>query len=879
MKNNKKALIIDGNNLIYKAYYATAYQGANLHSFSGVPTNALYAFIRMINKFITANHYDAIFVAFDAGKTTFRNEVYQGYKATRKGTPNELLVQIDLVKQFLNLAEIPWAQEPNYEADDLIGTISKNPDAKNYHIHIISSDKDLYQLLDDNIEILLPQKGLSDLKTFNQDGLKQEYTLEPKQIPDYKGLIGDSSDNLPGIKGIGPKTAEKLLEKYQSLENIIVHVDELTKKESTLIKANSENGRLTKKLATIQLDAPIKKTLKTCHYDINLLKKQELQNFYQKYDMKSLINSDNNVKKVKAKQNSKIKIIDKWDPKWNDQINYLWTEIFDNNYHRDPLLAIAIKNQFGIFYCPKNIIGQDQALQDFLANKKYQKITWDIKKTVVAIKKNFNLPVAGFTFDHMLASYLLYANENITLDNTVGMLQIKNNDNLNDDDFYGKGSKKKLPDSEIAIAQHLEAKLDFLVTSYPILVEKLKTNNNWKLYQEIELPTVYPLITMEVNGIAVDRQQLKTLTEQTKISLEKNEGEINKIAKQKINLNSPKQVSNYLFNQLKLPNVKKGSTAFDVLITLKNQHPVIKILLEHRKLQKLYATYLNGLEKYIYPDNKIHTIYNQVQTSTGRLSSIDPNMQNISVRDSEQRVVRKIFVASNKDSKILSCDYSQIELRILAHISNDENLIKAFRQNHDIHAETASKIFNVPLKQVTKEQRNRAKTVNFGIVYGISSFGLAQQLKISQKEAKEFINKYFAVYPKIKAYMNEKIKFCQTYGYVETLAHRRREVPEINNQNSLIREFGQRIAINTPIQGTAADIIKIAMVKINNDINESKIKAKLIAQIHDELIFEVNEKNVVSETKKIIAIMSDVIKLKVPLVVNNVCGNNWYDLK
>lgn len=875
----KKALIIDGNNLIYKAYYATAYHGANLHSFNGIPTNALYAFIRMLNKFLTTNNYDAIFVAFDAGKTTFRNEIYQAYKGTRKATPDDLLVQIDLVKQFLNLAEIPWAQEPNYEADDLIGTISKSSEAKDYHINIISSDKDLYQLLDQNIDILWPEKGLSELRTFTQETLKKEWMLEPNQIPDYKGLIGDKSDNLPGIKGIGPKTAIKLLQKYHNLEAIITNVDQLPEKEKNLIKKNSADGISTKKLAIIKLDVPLKKSLKDCHYDINLLKKPELQEFYQKYDMKSLIDNTKSDKKVNVNKNSKIKIIEKWDPKFNDEINYLWSEIFGNNYHRDSLLAIVIKNQFGVFYCRKSMIAKDKAFQNFLTNKKYQKITWDIKKTIISSINNFNFTIDGFIFDHMLASYLLYANENITLTNIARILQTENHHDLNDNELYGKASKKQLPDSEIEIAKHLELKINFLVASYSTLIEKLKNTNSWNLYQKIELPTVYPLITMEINGIAVDRKQLKIMTEQTKINLEKIEVEINQIANQEINLNSPKQVSAYLFNELKLPNLKKGSTAYEVLISLKDKHPVIKKLLEYRKLQKLYTTYLNGLEKYIFPDNKIHTIYNQVQTRTGRLSSAEPNMQNISTRDNEQREVRKIFIPSKEKFKILSCDYSQIELRLLAHISNDENLINAFLQSHDIHLETASKIFNVELNQVTKEQRNRAKTVNFGIIYGISSFGLAQQLKIPVNEAKEFIDKYFAIYPKIKDYISNTIKFCQNHGYVETLYHRRRDVPEINNKSPLIRDFGQRIAMNTPIQGTAADIIKIAMIEIDTAIKTNNLKARLIAQIHDELIFEIDEKIIINETKIINQIMSEVVKLKIPLIVNSVSGNNWYDLK
>lgn len=872
----KKALIIDGNNLIFKAYYATAYQGTNLHSLEGIPTNALYAFIRMLNKFITTNHYDALFVAFDAGKTTFRTKLFDGYKANRSSVPQELLMQIDLVKKYLDLAEIPWSQEINFEADDLIGTISKSKEAKDYEINIISSDKDLYQLLDENIKILLPQKGLSELKVMNIQTLEEEYHIEPNQIPDLKGLMGDSSDNLPGIKGIGPKTAIRLLQKYNNLENIIAHVEELNKNEITLIKNNSEIGLLTKQLATIKLDAPLAKKINECHYDINLLNKPELQNFYKKYDMKTLIVTQT---KFQPTINSKIEILESWNPKLNAKENYIWTEICWDNYHRDPLLAIIVKNEFGLFYCRKNMIENSKEFQDFLVDKKYQKITWDIKKNIIAIKKNFNLNADGFIFDHMLASYLLYANENINIENIANILQVRNYEYLNDGDFYGKASKKHIPELESSIAQYLELKINFLIESYPILIEKLKANNNWKLYQEIELPTVYSLITMELNGIAIDRQQLKVMTDNTKNALEKIENKINQTAQKNLNPNSPKQVSQYLFEELKLPNPKKGSTAYEVLISLKNTHPIIPILLEYRKLQKLYSTYLNGLEKYIFPDNKIHTIYNQVQASTGRISSTEPNMQNITVRDNDQREVRKIFITSASHLKIVSCDYSQIELRILAHISNDENLIDAFLKNHDIHAETASKIFNIALDQVTREQRNKAKAVNFGIIYGISSFGLSQQLKISMKEAKEFIDKYFLVFPKIKNYISETITFCQKNGYVETLFYRRRTVPEINNNNSLIREFGQRIAMNMPIQGSAADIIKLAMIKIDTAIKEKQIQANLIAQIHDELIFEIDKELIKTEMTKISKIMSNVINLKVPLIINGVTGNNWYELK
>lgn len=872
----KKALIIDGNNLIFKAYYATAKHGTNLHSLQGVPTNALYAFIRMINKFITANDYDALFVAFDAGKTTFRTKTYPNYKANRKTAPEELLLQIDLVKQYLDLAEIPWEQETDYEADDLIGTIAKSKEAKDYQINIISSDKDLLQLLDNNIKILQPQKGLSEIKIIDEAELKNIYHLSPKQIPDLKGLMGDSSDNLPGIKGIGPKTAIKLLEQYQTLENIIANVEQLTGKEKTLITEQSKTGLLTKELAIIKLDAPLKKTLNQCHYDIKLLDKPELQTFYKKYNMKSLIVAQK--KSIEIKDGT-IEILEKWDSKFNAKVNYLWTEICWDNYHRDPLLAIAIKNEFGTFYCRKNMIENSSELQDFLVNKNYQKITWDIKKNIIAIKKNFKIDADGFIFDHMLASYLLYANENINLENIANILQVKDYQDIDDGEFYGRASKKHVPEPEKKVANYLELKLNFLVETYPTLIEKLKENDNWKLYQDIELPTVYSLITMEINGIAVDTKQLKVMTDNTKIALDKLENQLNEIAGKKLNPNSPKQISHYLFEELKLPNHKKGSTAFEVLITLKSAHPIIPVLLEYRKLQKLYATYLNGLEKYIFPDDKIHTIYNQVQASTGRISSTEPNMQNITVRDDEQREVRKIFVASDKKFKIVSCDYSQIELRILAHISNDKNLIDAFKQNHDIHAETASKIFNISLEQVTREQRNRAKAVNFGIIYGISSFGLSQQLKITIKEAQDFIDKYFLVFPKIKEYINETIKYCQTNGYVETLFKRRRAVPEINNNNKIIRDFGQRIAMNMPIQGTAADIIKLAMIKIDTAIKEKYIKANLIAQIHDELIFEIDQQDLKTEMTKISKIMSEIYKLKVPLIINGVSGNNWYDLK
>lgn len=872
----KKAIIIDGNNLIFKAYYATAKYGSSLHSLQGVPTNALYAFIRMVNKFITSNNYDAVFVAFDAGKTTFRTKRYDSYKANRKSAPQELLLQITLVKEYLNLAQIPWAEAEGYEADDLIGTIAKSKEAKDYQVSIISSDKDLLQLIDQNIKVLQPQKGLSELKIMDQKTLKEELQLDANQIPDLKGLMGDASDNLPGIKGIGSKTAIKLLQKYQTLENIISHVEDLRPKENSLIKSNQEIGLLTKELATIKLDAPLKKTLNECTYDINLLATPELQTFYKKYDMKSLIVTQN---KTTDFTNSTIQILESWDEKFNHQVNYLWTEICWDNYHRDPLLAIAIKNEFGTFYCRKNMIENSKELQNFLVDKKYQKITWDIKKTIIAIKNNFNINADGFIFDHMLASYLLYANENINFENIAKILQVKDADDLDDNEIYGKGAKRKIPEDETKGAAYLERKLNFLVESYPILIEKLKANDNWTLYQDLELPTVYSLITMEINGIAVDTNQLKIMTDKTKTHLEKLEKQLSQISQKDFNPNSPKQISQYLFEELKLPNYKKGSTAYEVLVTLKAAHPIIPVLLEYRKVQKLYATYLNGLEKYIFPDHKIHTIYKQVQTSTGRISSVEPNMQNITVRDEEQREVRKIFIASANNLKVISCDYSQIELRILAHISEDENLIDAFLKGHDIHAETASKIFNVSLDKITKEQRTKAKAVNFGIIYGISSFGLGQQLKINPKEAQDFIDKYFVVFPKIKEYINNTIKYCQENGYVKSLFNRKRAVPEINDNNKIMREFGQRIAMNMPIQGTAADIIKLAMIKIDTAIKEEKINAQLIAQIHDELIFEINEQDVKTEMIKINDIMSSVIKLKVPLIINGVSGDNWYDLK
>lgn len=873
----KKALIIDGNNLLFKAYYATAYQGVNLHSLQGIPTNAVYAFIRMLTKYLKSNNYNSVFVAFDASRKTFRHQILATYKGKRSETPSELIGQFKLVKTFLELAQIPWGQIINYEADDIIASIVKNKIATNYQIDIMSSDKDLLQLLDTNIKILNPQKGMSDLKIITTSTFEAEYQLLPYQVTDLKGLMGDNSDNLPGIKGIGQKTAISLLKEYNTLENIIANVEKLKPSISKLIKANVNNGIICKQLAQLDVNIPITGNLETFNYNIENLNNEQLQNFYKQYNMNSLLIQD--VKpKISNTNKSNIQIITAWKQEWNCAINYLWLEVFGENYNRDNVIGLAIKNEKGIFYINSANAINCSNFKYFLANEKLQKITWDLKKVIIAGLR-LNLKINGIIFDHMLAAYLLYANEKILPENIAVILNLNMKDNLSADDFYGKGIKKNIPDNEEEIAIFLEKKINFLTDSHLILIKKLKETNNWNLYQKIELPTAFVLVNMENNGVNIDQKQLRLLTDKTLLKIQDLELQIKKESNSNLNPNSPKQISDYLFKDLKLPNYKKGSTAFEVLITLKNQHPIINILLEYRKLQKLYSTYLLGLQKYIFNDGKIHSIYNQVTTSTGRLSSLDPNMQNISIRDKAQREVRKIFIPSKPHTKILSCDYSQIELRILAHISEDENLIKGFQQKHDIHRETASKILNIPLTEVTSEQRQKAKAINFGIVYGISSFGLAQQLGISVEDAKIFIDKYFSVFPKIKIYINTIIDFCEKNGYVQTIFNRRREVTEINNNNKIIQNFGKRIAMNMPIQGSAADILKLAMNKIYQEIKKQNIDAILTAQIHDELIFEVEETKVNDVIVKITNIMSNITKLKVPLLVNTSIGNNWFELK
>ncbi|BET37715.1 DNA polymerase I [Spiroplasma ixodetis] len=873
----KKALIIDGNNLLFKAYYATAYQGVNLHSLHGIPTNAVYAFIRMLTKYLKSNNYASVFVAFDAGRKTFRHETLATYKGKRSETPVELIEQFNLVKIFLDLAQIPWGQINNYEADDIIGSIVKNKVASNYQIDIMSSDKDLLQLLDNNIKILNPQKGMSDLKVITISTFQLEYELLPYQVTDLKGLMGDSSDNLPGIKGIGQKNAISLLKEYDTLENIIENVEQLKPNVSKIIKLNFNNGIICKQLAQLNLNTPITGNLETFNYNVENLNNEKLQDFYKQYNMNSLLTQDTNPKTNKN-STSHVQIINKWSQEWNCDSNYLWLEIFGDNYNRDNIIGFGIKNKKGTFYINKINAINCSNFQHFLQNKKLQKITWDLKKVIIAGLR-LKLIINNIIFDHMLAAYLLYANEKILPENIAVMLNVNVKDNLSADDFYGKGIKKNIPNDEKEIAIFLEKKLNFLTDSHLILIKKLKDTNNWNLYQEIELPAAFVLVNMECNGVNIDQKKLKLLTDKTLLKIQDLELQIKKESNSNLNPNSPKQISEYLFKELKLPNYKKGSTAFEVLISLKNQHPIIDILLEYRKLQKLYSTYLLGLQKYIFDDGKIHSIYNQVQTSTGRLSSLDPNMQNISIRDKEQREVRKIFIPSKPHTKILSCDYSQIELRILAHISEDENLIKAFQQNHDIHRETASKILNIPLAEVTNEQRQNAKAINFGIVYGISSFGLSQQIGIKVEDAKIFINKYFSVFPKIKSYINNIIDFCEKNGYVQTIFNRRREVMEITNKNKVIQNFGKRIAMNMPIQGSAADILKLAMNKIYEEIKNQNIDAILITQIHDELIFEVEDNKVNDVITKITKIMSNVTKLKVPLLINTSIGDNWFELK
>ena len=859
----KNLILVDGNNLLFRSYYATAYNGNFMKNSKGFPTNGLFGFTNMINKILEEEKPTHIIVAFDKGKT-FRHEKYKDYKAGRIEMPDELKQQFPVAKELLTKMGITYYEIENYEADDIIGTFAEfcenDPE---YTGTIISSDKDLLQLVTKTVNIKLLKS--KDYVRYTEESFKEEWGIDPINIIDLKALMGDSSDNIKGVKGIGEKGALKLLHEYKTLDGIYENIDNIKGATKEKLIAGKQDAYESYELATIYKEVPMEININDLEYrEPNI---EELNKMYEELEFYSFLKKT----QIKKQEEVSFKIIKDINEININEKSAIYLEVLGTNYHKSEILGAAIYNKNQSIYIPKQILLQQPS---FL--KEQELITYDEKKLYVVLKEN-NIEINNITFDTMLAAYLLEKN----VKDDIAYLANQFGINI---PFYetvfGKHADNVPEENEIAKNAVLKAK--FIYDTEKDLTDNLKKQEMYDLFNDIEMPLGIVLGDMEYDGINVDK---KTLEEMGKEILEKTEiisKEIYELAGTEFNISSPIQLGDILFEKLNLPHGKKGktgySTAVDVLNKLKGKHPIIEKILEYRSLTKLYTTYIEGLIKEIQSDNKIHTIYNQALTRTGRLSSQEPNLQNIPARDEYGKLIRKAFVPS-EDSVIMSGDYSQIELRILSSIAQVESLINAFNNDLDIHSKTASDIFKKDISEITSQERRVAKAVNFGIIYGISSYGLSENLNIPTYEAKGFIDNYLNTYPGIKEYMDKTIKQAHELGYVKTLFNRIRIIPELQNKNYMIRQAGERMALNTPIQGTSADIIKKAMVEVHRKFKEKNLKSKMILQIHDELVID-TKKDELEEIKTILKeIMENTYKLSVPLKVDINIGDNLYEAK
>lgn len=862
----EKIILVDGNNLLFRSYYATAYNGNFMKNSKGFPTNALFGFTNMMNKIILEEKPTYIIVAFDKGKT-FRHEKYEDYKGGRIETPEELKLQFPVAKQLLGAMGITYYECDNYEADDIIGTFARYCDEEPDFIGtIVSSDKDLLQLISDDVDIkLLKQK---DYIRYNKDTFKEEYGIDPIRIIDLKSLMGDASDNIPGVKGIGEKTALKLLQQYESLDGIYEHIDEIKGSVHDKLVNDKENAYKSYDLATIVRDVPMEITLE----DISYKKKNhvELNSLYEDLEFFSFLKKDISEEEI-PKQEIKYTIVNDPDDLKIDSDVSVYLENLGLNYHTAQVLGMGIYNESVSYYIPASLI--KDCLPKIIP---FLSCTYDLKKLIVSLHwMGISFDIS--CFDTMIAAYLLDYN---VKDDIAYLANSMNYDIVFYENLYGK-NKLEIPEEDIMI-KAIVSKAKFLYETKKIFEDKIQLEGMESLFKDIELPLASVLARMEIDGVLVDKSALDTMSEDFKIKIELVEKEIYNHAGTEFNISSPKQLGEILFDKLGLPHGKKNnkgySTSADILNKIRKDHPIVDKILEYRTLTKLYTTYIEGLKNFILSDGRIHTIYTQTLTRTGRLSSIEPNLQNIPIRYEEGRLIRKAFIPS-ENSLILGGDYSQIELRILAGMANIESLISAFKDGIDIHTKTASDIFNVPMDAVTSNMRRIAKAVNFGIIYGISSYGLSENLEISTREAKQFIDTYKETYPGIESYMNSVIEKAYKEGYVTTLMNRKRYIPELQNKNHIIRASGERIALNTPIQGTSADIIKKAMVDISRRFKEEGLQSKMIIQVHDELVFD----TIIDEKDKVISIikecMENVCELSVPFNVDINYGYNWYEAK
>jgi DNA polymerase-1 len=876
-----KLVLIDGNSIIYRAFFALPL----LNNDKGVYTNAVYGFTTMLLRILEEEKPTHMLVAFDAGKTTFRHETYKEYKGGRQKTPPELSEQFPLLKEVLDAFGIKHYDLENYEADDIIGTLSKNAEENNWDVTVISGDKDLLQLVSDTVTVSLTKKGISEVDRYTPEYLKEKMEVSQEQIIDLKALMGDSSDNIPGVPGVGQKTATKLLKQFDTLEELYSHLDDVSgKKLKEKLTNHKDEAFMSKELVTINRESPVQVSIDDSTFEG--YERNKVSTIFRDLGFQSLLSRIDSSSSDEETDTAKMEEIDfkMADEVTNEMFSgnsALVVEMLDENYHQATIEGIGLVNETEAFFIPTEIALKSEHFKAWLEDETKKKSVFDAKRTIVALKRN-GIEAKGITFDMLLSSYLLNPAENNhdipAISNRLGKTDVRF-----DEEVYGRGAKMKLPD-ENTLAEHVVRKASALYVLQSKMEEQLKVNEQYELLKELEMPLALILGVMEHTGVLVDKEKLEEMGTDLKQRLSDLEREVHEHAGETFNLNSPKQLGPILFEKLGLPVIKKTktgySTAADVLEQLKNEHEIIPKLLLYRQLGKLQSTYIEGLLKVVDDDtDKIHTRFNQALTQTGRLSSVEPNLQNIPIRIEEGRKIRQAFIPSEKDWIMFAADYSQIELRVLAHIANDEKLVQAFKDNMDIHTKTAMDVFHIPKEEVTSNMRRQAKAVNFGIVYGISDYGLSQNLGITRKEAKQFIDRYFESYPGVKAYMDEIVQEAKQKGFVSTLMKRRRYLPEITSRNFNMRSFAERTAMNTPIQGSAADIIKKAMIDLYEKLKEEKLQTRLLLQVHDELIMEAPKNELDHLIEIVPKMMEQTVELNVPLKVDYSYGKSWFDAK
>ena len=855
-----KIVLVDGNNLLFRSYYATAYSGNFMNNSKGFPTNGLYGLVNMLNKIIREENPKYMLVAFDKGKT-FRHDKYKEYKEGRIKMPEDLGKQFVVAKELLPKMGIKCLEVDNYEADDIIGTYSRIINETNNKGLIVSSDKDLLQLIDKNNTVKLLKS--KDYIMMDETEFKKEYGLDPIKMIDLKGLMGDPSDNIPGVKGIGEKTALKLLQEYGSVEGLYEHIDEIKGATKDKLVEGKESAFNSKEIATIYKEVPVTYSLEDLLYTGPT---EELKDMYNELEFYSFLKEVKVNKPVDNTTNVKI-VNDINEVKVKNPIS-IYLELDNPNYHDGNIFGLSVYDGENSYFIPKEVLESNPKFLEF-----FDIYTYDLKKLIVSLNK-VNIKINKCLFDTALACYIL--NYNLKED----ISYIANEFGYDVEDYNLMLKDKELSLEKIATIGALKAK--FIYETKDRLYEEMQSESSLDLFNDIEMKLSYVLASMEIEGVRVDLNELDKRGEVLNKRIEELTKEIYELSEEEFNIQSPKQLSDILFVKMGIPypkkNAKSFSTSREILDKLIGINPIIDKLIEYRTLTKLYNTYIIGIKNALKEDGKLHTIYTQTLTRTGRLSSIEPNLQNIPIRFEEGKLIRKAFVPE-EDCIFISSDYSQIELRVFASMANEESMIEAFKNGLDIHTKTAMEIFNKSKDEVTKNMRRQAKAVNFGILYGISNFGLSEDIGISVKDAKVFMDRYLEVFPKIKEYQDKLVEDAYKNGYVTTLFNRKRKIEELNNTNYIIRSQGERIALNTPVQGTAADIIKIAMIDIFNEFNKKKLKSKMILQIHDELIFNVykDEEKLVKEIIK--DKMENAYKLSVPLEVDIEEGTNWYDAK